>query len=104
MSNTSKSASLSSTIRNEQYHFVSSFDWFQVPIRSAVKSNLTIWCCQNLSKHALNALTVQVSMTELGKYLQCVNFDCQLTQCYHHDNGGHMSLQPIGVLEDGLVN
>ena len=41
-----------------------------VLVRSVVKSNLTIWCCQNLSKCALNALTVQVSMAELGKLFQ----------------------------------
>ena len=43
---------------------------FPVPVRSAVKSNLTNWCFQNLSKRALNALTVQVSTTELGKLFQ----------------------------------
>jgi len=32
---------------------------FPVPVRSAVKSNLTDWCFQILSKRALNALTVQ---------------------------------------------
>jgi len=26
-------------------------DWFPVPVRLAVKSDLTNWCCQNLSKH-----------------------------------------------------
>ena len=36
----------------------------------AVKSNFTNWCCQNLSKRALNALTVQASTTELGKLFQ----------------------------------
>jgi len=43
-------------------------------IRSAVKSNFTDWCCQNLSKRDLNALTVQASTTELGcsKHLQRV--------------------------------
>jgi len=35
-----------------------------------VKSNLTDWCFQNLSKRALNALTVQASTTELGKLFQ----------------------------------
>jgi len=49
---------------------MSSSGWFPVPVRSAVKSNLTIWSCQNLSKHSLNALTVQVSTTELGKLFQ----------------------------------
>jgi len=28
------------------------------------------WCCQNLSKRALNALTVQASTIELGKLFQ----------------------------------
>jgi len=34
-----------------------------------VKSNLTDWCFQKLSKRDLNALTVQASTTELGKLL-----------------------------------
>ena len=42
----------------EQYHFMTSSDRFPVPVRSAVKSIFTDWCCQNLSKRALNALTV----------------------------------------------
>jgi len=33
------------TIINEHYHFMTSSDRFPVPIRSAVKSNLTAWCC-----------------------------------------------------------
>jgi len=52
------------------YHFMTSSDRFPVPVRSAVKSNFTIWCCQNLSKCALNALIVQASTTELGKLFQ----------------------------------
>jgi len=46
------------TIINEHYHFMTSSDRFLVPVRSAVKSNLTAWCCQNLSNRALNALAV----------------------------------------------
>ena len=34
---------------------MTSSDRFPVPVRSAVKSNLTDWCFQNLSKRALNA-------------------------------------------------
>jgi len=49
---------------------MTSSDQFPVPVRSAVKSNLTIWCCQNLSKRALNALTVQAPTTKLGKLFQ----------------------------------
>ena len=49
---------------------MTSSDRFPVPVRSAVKSNLTGWCFQNLSKRALNALTVQASTTELGKLFQ----------------------------------
>ena len=49
---------------------MTSSDRFPVPVRSAVKSNLTDWCFQNLSKRALNALTVQPSTTELGKLFQ----------------------------------
>jgi len=36
-------------------------DRFPVPVRSAVKSNLTNWCNQNLSNRALNELTVLAS-------------------------------------------
>jgi len=67
VSYTSKSASLLYTIINKQYHFITSSDRFPVPVRSAVKSNFTDWCCQNLSKRALNSLTVQASTIELGK-------------------------------------
>jgi len=49
---------------------MTSSDRFPVPVRLAVKSNFTNWCCQNLSKHALNALTVQASTTELGRLFQ----------------------------------
>ena len=49
---------------------MTSSDRFPVPVRSAVKLNLTDWCFQNLSKRALNALTVQASTTELGKLFQ----------------------------------
>jgi len=49
---------------------MTSSDRFPVPVRSAAKSNFTDWCCQNLSKHSLNALTVQASTTELGKLFQ----------------------------------
>ena len=49
---------------------MTSSDRFPVPVRSAVKSNLTDWCFQNLSKRALKALTVQASTTELGKLFQ----------------------------------
>jgi len=55
VSKTSKSASLWSSYINEHYHFVTSSDRFPVPVRSAVKSNLTTWCCQNLfRKEGLN--------------------------------------------------
>ena len=49
---------------------MTSTDRFPVPVRSAVKSNFTNWCCQNLFKRALNTLTVQASTTELGKLFQ----------------------------------
>ena len=70
MSDTSKSASSLYTIIDKQYHFMTSTDRFPVPVRSAVKSNFTTWCCQNLSKRALNVLTVQASTTELSKLFQ----------------------------------
>jgi len=57
------------TIINEHYHFMTT-DRFSVPVRSAAKSHLTAWCCKNLSKHALNSLTVQASTTEFGRLFQ----------------------------------
>ena len=54
----SKSVSSLYTIINERYQFMTSSDRFPVPVRSAVKSNFTNWCCRNLSKRTLNALTV----------------------------------------------
>jgi len=48
------------TIIIEHYHFMTAgrFPNFLVPVRSAVKSNLTNWCCQNLSyKQHLPVLT-----------------------------------------------
>jgi len=72
----SKSASLIYTIINNQYHFVTCSDRFPVPIRSAVKSNLSSWCCRNLSKCALNAGTVKCcsgfrQFIEPGRLTQC---------------------------------
>jgi len=43
---------------------MTSSDRFPVPVRSAVKSNLTDWCFQNLAKRALNALTVQIQFAD----------------------------------------
>ena len=40
------------------YHFFTPSDLFPVPVRSAVKSNLTAWYNQILSNRALNALTL----------------------------------------------
>jgi len=48
---------------------MTSSDRFPVPVKSAVKSNFTDWCCL-IYKRALNALTVQASTTELGKLFQ----------------------------------
>jgi len=47
------------TIINEHYHFMTSSDPFPVPVRSAVRSNLTAWCCQNLPNCTLSC-TVQI--------------------------------------------
>jgi len=63
-----ESASLIYTNINRQYLFITCSDRFPVPVGSAAKS--ANWCCQNLSKRALNALTVQASTTELGKLFQ----------------------------------
>jgi len=52
-------------------------DRFPVPVRSAVKSNLTAWCCQNLSSRALNALAVLASTTELRKLFQILTMHAE---------------------------
>ena len=44
-------------------------DLSPIPVRSAVKSNFTSWCIQNLSKRALNWLTLLTS-TSFGKLFQ----------------------------------
>jgi len=54
---------------------MASSDRFPVPVRSAVKSNLTNWCCQNLSKRALKALlllfiTPEGSTTQQHHYIK----------------------------------
>ena len=60
---------------------MTSSDRFPVPVRSAVKSNLTDWCYQNLPKRALNALTVQASTTKLGKLFQIFTMRAE-KKCY----------------------
>ena len=64
---------------------MTSSDWFPVPVRSAVKSNLTAWCCQNLSNHALNALTVQASTTELGRLFQVLATHAEKNTFVNHN-------------------
>jgi len=51
---------------------MTSSDRFPVPVMSAVKSNLTDWCFQNLSKRALNVLTVQASVSGRNSELSWV--------------------------------
>ena len=61
------------TIINKHYYLMTSSDPVLVPIRSAVKSNLTAWCSTPLKSTVLaklidrviKALTVQTSITEL---------------------------------------
>jgi len=42
-----------------------------IPVRSAVKSYLTSWCIQNLSRRALNRQTASTLTTELAGYSKC---------------------------------
>ena len=46
--------SLIYTIINKQYHFMTCSDQFPVPIRLAVKSNLTNWCCLSVSNSGVH--------------------------------------------------
>ena len=50
--------------------FKTSSNRFPDPVKSAVKSYLTVWCDQNLSNRALNASTVLESTTEIGRLFQ----------------------------------
>jgi len=45
-------------------------DLSSIPVRSAVKSYITSWCIQNLSRRALNRQTVSTSTTKLGRLFQ----------------------------------
>ena len=85
VSDTSKSASSIYTIIYKQYHFMTSSDRFPVPVRSAVKSNLTNWCCRNLFKRALNALTVQASTIKLGKLFQIFTMRAEKNASISHN-------------------
>jgi len=70
---------------NKRHHFITSSDRFPVPVRSAVKSNLTAWCCQNLSSRDLNASTVQASTTELGKLFQIFTIRAEKNAFLNHN-------------------
>ena len=50
-----------------------------------MKSNLTDWCFQNLSKRALNALTVQASTTKLGKLFQIFTMRAEKNAFVNHN-------------------
>jgi len=87
VSDTSRSASSLYTIINEQYHFMIFFSYrFPVPVSSAVNSNFTNRCCRNLSKRALNALTVQASTTELGKLFQIFTIRAEKNAFVSHNS------------------
>ena len=73
---------------------MTSSDRFPVPVRSAVKSNLTDWCFQNLSKRALNALTVQATTTELGKLFQIFTMRAVYIKTISRIHGNHFLIHP----------
>jgi len=61
--------------------FKTSSDRFPVRVTSAVKSYSTAWCDQNLSNHALNALTVLAwSTIEFGRLFQI--FTIRAEKCF----------------------
>ena len=73
---------------------MTSSDRFSVPVRSAEKSNFTNWCCQNLSKRALNALTVQASTTDkvaLERQNRATNGRCDIDLTAVADAGVDLS-------------
>jgi len=51
-------------------------DRFPVPLRTAVKSNITSWCIQNLSRHALNALTRVSIHNRIWQTVPYINNTC----------------------------
>ena len=60
-------------------------DRFPVPVRSAVKSNLTNWCNQNLSNRDLNVLTVLASTTVLGRLFQILTIRAENNVYVNHN-------------------
>ena len=80
---------------------MTSSDRFPVPVRSAVKSNLTDWCFQNLSKRALNALTVQASTTELGKLFQIFTMRAEKNAFVSHNERVHNSTEILRTPQRG---
>ena len=81
---------------------MTSSDRFPVPVRSAVKSNLTDWCFQNLSKRALNALTVQS-----GRKLIFLHFVKDLTAIRMIQNSNTIIKNIVcyqRIVHDALVN
>jgi len=79
---------------------MTSFDRFPVPVRSAVKSNFTHWCCQNLSKGALNALTVQASTTELGKLFQTITMRAEKNVFVSHNEKNDFAIYSVAETLD----
>ena len=64
---------------------MASSDQFLIPIRSAVKSNLTAWCCQNLSNRASNALKLPASTAELHKLFQILTIRAEKNAFVNHN-------------------
>ena len=64
---------------------ITSTDRFPVPVKSAVKSNLTAWCDQNLSNRASNALTVIAPTTEFGRLFQIFTIRAEKNACVSHN-------------------
>ena len=70
VSNTSKSILVFANEIIKRHYFITSSDRFPMPVTSAVKSNLTAWCDQNLFNRSLNALTMFAFTTGLDKLFQ----------------------------------
>jgi len=67
-------------------------DRLPVPVRSALKSSLTNWCCQNLTKRAVNALTLQASATELHKLLQIFTMHAEKNAFVNHNENNDFAI------------
>ena len=81
------------SLYNKNYNpLTSCTDLSPIPVRSTIKSYLTSWCIQNLSKRALNRLTVSTSTTKLGWLFQMLTIQAEEERFFvnHSETSGKL--------------